>query len=166
LFFLIADSFAEKSMEHLFTIYEDLSLDRLADKLNNDFYQPIREKCKQVAAELVIDDSKEAMSRIVILIEAKQESLLSYLRTLAEKSGTGHNCSNCSGQCDMGHAEHLMGIKESHIMIGSYVTGIDMNELPGELQQLSNLIADLVRVEEQVLVPKIWNAQKKINAIN
>jgi hypothetical protein len=153
-------------MEHLFTIYENLSLDQLAGKLDNDFYQPVREKCEQVAAELVIDESKEAMSRIVILIEAKQESLLSYLRTLASKSSTGHNCGNCSGQCDMGHAEHLMGIKESHIMIGGYMTGIDMNEMPGEFQQLSNLIADLVRIEEQVLVPKIWNAQRKINAVN
>jgi hypothetical protein len=134
--------------------------------LNTSFYHPIREKCGQIAAELVITDSKEALSHIFNLMEARQQSLMRYLEALAEKSSTGHDCRFCTGGCDMAHAEHLMVIKESHSAISSHIVSIDMNELPDDLQQLANLIMELMRVEEEVLVPKIWSAQKQINVVS
>lgn len=146
--------------------YENLTLAQLADKLDTEFYQPAIEKCEQTVTQLVITDSKEALMSISNIIGVRQQSLLSYLQTLAEKSSTGHDCSNCPGRCDMGHAQHLMDIKESHIAINGHISGIDMNELADELQQLTNLVTELVRIEEQVLVPKIWDAQRKINVVS
>lgn len=153
-------------MQQLTTNYENSSLSQLADQINADFYEPIRQQCEQTSAQLSVDTNKEALEQIRNFVELKQRTLLKYMAALAEKSATGHDCSICPGGCEMGHAEHLTYIQQSHMMINSHLAAIDMNEMPDELQQLSNLVVNLLQIEDQVLVPKISDAQKRINVIS
>lgn len=154
-------------MAPLSTSYETWTLNELADKLNTSFYQPIRELCEKAIAAPPEPGSEAAISGILALMDNKQQSLLEYLKTLAEKSNSGHDCSNCSGNCDMGHAAHLMDIKESHIAIHNHLAGIAPATMSADdIWLLKKLVACMLRIEEEILVPKIWGAQRRINAVN
>jgi len=146
----------------LSTNYENLSLGELAEKLDADFYRSIGRQCLQ-AAEQGAHESKAVIGLIGELMQAKQELLVGYLKELAEKSSTGHDCSTCSGGCDMGHAARIMEIRESHVIITDHIAGIDINEIPEVLLPITMALTRLIDVEANVLIPQIWNAQRKIN---
>lgn len=175
------------------TAYENLPLSQLADKLNINFYAIIEALClnarNQLANLKMLDIHKvtapytklceELLNKISAHLEYRRNALLAYINDLGNKADSSHDCSTCSGRCDMEHASHVMQLKESHQDVFNAIYRLKAIEMPlyvnapynsvyrilcNEMMLIDEMIAELFYLEEQGLIPGILESQKKINA--
>lgn len=114
-------------------------------------------------------------------VKNKKDHFLPYMNELFEKQETGHDCRNCTGtgSCDMQHNLQLMELKESHAQIKDILYRLQMVALPlysetiypdvyrilrSHMALIENSLTELFSVEETLLIPKVSEAQKTINA--
>jgi len=175
------------------TVYQNLPLSQLADKLNINFYVVIEALClkarNQLANLKMLDIHRvtasytelceELLNKISAHLEYRRKALLVYINDLGNKADNSHDCSTCSGRCDMEHASHVMQLKESHQDIFNAIHRLRAVVMPlymnapynsvyrmlcNEMMLIDEMIAELFYLEEHGLIPGILESQKKINA--
>lgn len=173
--------------------YSHLSLKELASRLSDDYYQMLSILLPKASEKLNEIKSTEIDGSIINYTDACEtlisavghhvahftNSLLPYLDELHEKNTTGHNCSTCSGQCDMGHSSQLMILTEAHLQITSLLYNVQKYSSPfyvyshyppvyqslrNEMLVIDDLLKELFSVEETHLISRIITSQRNINA--
>lgn len=121
------------------------------------------------------------LEEILLHVKNKKDHFLPYMSELFEKQETGHDCRNCTGTgtCDLQHNLQLMELKESHVQIKDILYRLQMVALPlysetiypdvyrilrSHMALIENNLTELFSVEETLLIPKVTEAQKRINA--
>ncbi len=102
-----------------------------------------------------------------------------YVHELVEKTTANHDCSNCSGSCKLGHDMQITELNASNDWAKRILHRLQLASLPlysqtmypDEYRVLRNRMAliemnmtELFFLENTYLIPKIVEAQKKINA--
>lgn len=123
--------------------------------------------------------SESALEKVYGYIHDFEMKVVPYAKELNEKSINGHNCAQCSGKCDMGHHALLMQLHHGHQHLQNSLHDLKMGALPlysnleypamykalrDDLHFIHAKIHDLIYLEEAVLIPKLLESQKKINA--
>lgn len=177
----------------LFSRYRNCSLEELAQRLDEDYYEVIQALCVNATAlgDSLAHDSrhpstalysgmaKKLAHKINSLVLRRKKELLPYVLELHTKKTEGHNCSNCSGICHVGHAERLIDLRESHKTIKELLNQLEVEAMPyyaditypssykilrNEMSVMDNMLAEVFYIEETHLIPKVFEAQKAINA--
>jgi hypothetical protein len=100
-----------------------------------------------------------------------------YLKELVDKNEEGHNCSTCSGKCDMHHTARLLDFnlsleeiknatyRERDLLTNGYNgVHVALQQVHQDIKNLNEILSKLFIIEQTTLLPKIKEAQKKINA--
>lgn len=174
---------------HLHLSYADSELTELIALINEEYYDKIidisdntREYLNHISGlfdvtlyQLHYADAEKELKQFVQL---RKDVYVPYVFELFDKSANGHNCSQCSGRCDVQHSlknyefnSSLQHIKQvaSHIktglpMLANAPFDGKLKVLHNEVNLLYNMLIDLWSIERNILLPKIEEAQKKINA--
>ncbi|XZF14976.1 hypothetical protein ACTHGU_02490 [Chitinophagaceae bacterium MMS25-I14] len=133
-----------------------------------------------VAGNLYISRCIRMLDQIKQEVETSKYVIAPYVNELYEKDTDGHNCSTCSGKCSIQHKVQIEQIKAIHKKINDIIQNIKQLEQPlsergvatehdgkiihNELAILDNVITEMFYIEEEILMPKILEAQKHINA--
>ena len=161
------------------------------EKSHYDIIISLCETAKKQAQKLRDLEVQKTTSQYVILcnklieeiqqyIGVKKEHLLPYLKTLSEKSNIGHDCQSCTGtgSCGLQHDMQLSELKDSHNQLNDIIYRLQMVALPlysesiypdvyrilrNQMALLENSLAELFFQEENYLIPKVTEAQKKIH---
>jgi hypothetical protein len=178
-----------------FTEFNNASLQTLAARLDSEYYDAIETLCEGAmgrANKLSELEVKQSASQYITLcnkliteirqyIGARKEYFLPYISELSAKDEANHNCTQCSGKCNMGHELKLAELKESHLKIKDILYRLQMASLPlysettypdiyrilrNQMVLLENALTETFFIEESYLIPKVAQAQNKINAGN
>ena len=165
-------------------------MQEVAERLTHDYYDLLDALCANVDShtremlghaldEEYIRHSNYLVEEVRGFVNERRNVYIPYVFELAEKKATGHNCSTCSGRCDMHHSLRLHELSASQKKIYDIANKTlallveQINHLPhasqvvalrNEATLLRNKISQLVDYEELFLVPGIKEAQKNINA--
>lgn len=176
---------------HLHLHYTNSELPELISKIDSEYYEEVSRLCENTIGYLshvseeiegAADTFKESFhkieSELQSYIRIRKEVFVPYIHELSEKTATGHNCSQCSGRCDVQHNMKVMEFNTSIQHIKSIIAGMK-SELPpigssqyqGQLKILHNEVTllhdkliELLYLEKEILLPKILEAQISINA--
>ncbi len=176
--------------ESLFLQYENISLVEVTTLLQQNYYKMldvfcdhITTYCNQLKTKRLTDSCysyitlcNKLVADVRKYIEDRNKIYVPYLRELAEKDTTGHNCGNCSGRCELSHNIRLVDLKVSlqemkqllyHIRTAAlHEDKIDdavLKSLHTKMRLLDNMIDEMVQIEEEHLLPGIMKAQKNIH---
>jgi len=173
--------------------YRSYNLEELAQRLDRDYYDHIQALCinaislaNRIALEqdhpsmiLYSDIAAKTIHKINIQVLKRKKEILPYILDLHTKKTEGHNCNNCSGMCHVGHTEHFLSLKASHKDILQYLDELEKESLPlhrhmeyppaykvlrNEMKEIDDMLTETFYLEELFLVPKVFEAQKAINA--
>ena len=176
-----------------FPTYDNTPLEELAEKLHTDYYKLIRilstqikERCEYLRAREMPQSSYTYLSHCDDLtnevkkyLDYRFDVLTDYVKELANKSATGHDCGNCSGKCDVHHSAKLFeflgtiqDVKEilkrirTTVVLRYRITHTELEVVYNEITLLDNILHELFLIEEASLLPKIKLAQKTINVVS
>lgn len=149
-------------------------LDKLCDNINTCL--EISENKLHVTE--LISHSSSLATEVRLFVEERKNVYIPYLQELSEKSRTGHDCANCSGNCDMQHtlrliefAASLKKVQNTSAYIQQEFDALYNEEMDSIVLWLKNaadlmvILLDALSVqEESSLIPAIQYAQKNINA--
>lgn len=170
---------------------EHISLRTLKEQINRDYYELIKilsrhikeyaeyiKRKQHVANSQVIANlCEELVCNVQNFINNRINTYLPYLDELTEKEATGHDCSNCSGRCDVQHSIKLLDFTASLNEIKNTFQQLkvsalkeykeynrDLKILIDEIMLLDASLNELFHIEEERLLPGIKSAQKNIHA--
>lgn len=175
--------------------YAHQSLLQVAEKLHVDYYSVLNAivkaagdklaELKQIDVQRYTAQYTQACEAVLCCIQQylhdRKDVLIPYVKELHQKDAGGHNCSSCSGSCDMGHLSHFAALRESHKKLTEMLHDLQMSTIPlysnigfpavyvtlrCEMQLLDAIVRELIYMEEAHLMPGIVKSQKKINAHN
>lgn len=169
------------SVNHSIQTDTTTNLGSYAKYLNNDYYTVISGFTDQI--HIVdhtlqqLEDHGEALKTFIIAVKKYLEHrtyvLLPYINELAEKQDGGHNCATCSGKCNVQHTAalldfnvSLLSIKDALYMLKSVISIYESNGVIHSLTALTDIVGQVLQLEEDVLQPMIKTAQSHINAVN
>lgn len=179
--------------KELFSQYSKNSLQQIADKLEVDYYNVIDKLCinasvyaselqeieEHQSTSLYLNLSRKLIEEILHYIRLRKNLLLPYIQQLQYKDETGHDCKNCSGSCAMQHGEHIVNLKESNGKMKELLYRLQLVSLPlyfdheypdnykklrTEIMIIDTTITELFYLEQDIMLPKIMEAQQNINA--
>lgn len=121
---------------------------------------------------------EQIITEVMDIVELKKKNFLPYLYQLGEKQQHAHDCSTCSGKCNMEHSMQLHYMHASNKKVesilhrleaeGTPMHNIDYPNLYGTLRKqmaiLENRLRELYQYEEATVIPAVINAQQKIKA--
>lgn len=179
--------------QRIFETYIQYDLPEIAGKLDTEYYKMMRRLCDNAEGYLKHLDAatdieiqyynsyfnsfKEHLNNF---IETRRVVFLPYVDELYNKHATGHNCSTCSGRCEVQHGMKLLELNSSldnlRTISAELKTSLpqlnntaykgELKVLHNEIELLHNIINELLYLESEVLIPKIKEAQNSINAYN
>ncbi len=177
----------------LFSKYRQFDLGELIEKLDNDYYQVTEEMCNNAHSHamqllqksnhestyLYITLCNELTGKIKEYVKLRRSVVKPYVVELHQKDAEGHNCTNCSGKCYSEHSMQMKILVDSHIRIREVLEQLrngKLREMPdtiyplayrvfsNEITLLESILTELYYLEEVNLIPRVSDAQKKINA--
>lgn len=177
----------------LFSQYGNYSLTELISKLDKDYYQVLGNICDNAllhatkmqdgeshgATSLYVSMSIKLLQQIKDLLTIRTSVIFPYVGELDEKVQEGHDCRNCSGNCNAGHDMHLASLKGTHKSIKEILFRLQMVALPlytskdypdtykvlrNEITIIDTILTELFYLEESALIPKVMQAQKSMHA--
>ena len=170
------------------------SLQLLLERLDKSYYDAVTTLCtvaRKYADKLQELEVRNNTSQYVVIcnklveeiqafIKVKKEHLVPYVRSIYEKEADGHDCKNCAGGgCSAQHEMQLNELRQSHRQLKDIISRVQMVALPlysetmypdvyrllrNHMALIENSLTELFSIEETRLIPKITEAQKKINA--
>ena len=173
--------------------YSKIGLPDFVDKLSEECYTALEKLCENAANQANKLDGLEsqiATSQYTTLcntlikeirqsLSIRQEVYIPYIKSLADKVTSQHNCSTCTGKCKVNHDMQLLELKASHNNIKSILYRLQMVSLPlysetiypdayrilrNQMALIENMLTELFFLEEHYLIPKVIEAQNIINA--
>lgn len=176
----------------LFTKYKGNTIHELVDLFYKDYYTIMEERRKGISDNIESlansgpgDEVLRYLERCGILageiknhLEYRMDTLLPYMRDLGRKNAEGHNCATCSGGCHVGHSAKIAELSLSHQSVKNTlealrsleldasddITRREIEALQEEIQLMESTLSELYYLEQEVLVPKLREAQRRINA--
>lgn len=174
----------------LFAQYRSASLQDLAERFYKEYYAIMTELCNNAANAVNKTGTKSAaalghllqynklVDEIKEYMQYRKDVLLPYMEELARKNKEGHDCSSCNGGCRVGHTGIVMDMAVSHARIHDTLDEIktvslqetdalsahEWKALQNELALLESMLTEVYYLEQEVLLPKIKNAQRNIHA--
>ncbi len=178
---------------NFFPEYEEKNLSRLIEDVNTSHYDRLRAMCHDLEdalerlrhhdfpaeAALYMSLAEKLREQVDGQLNWRSEIFVPYVHDLYRKNEERHDCSQCSGGCNIGHTSRLLSLKESHQKIKELLYRLQMvalplysdTKFPKEYKQLRDAImlmdTELTRLfylEESVVVPGIKEMQKQIHA--
>ncbi|HEY9178374.1 MAG TPA: hypothetical protein VIN07_11810 [Flavipsychrobacter sp.] len=177
----------------LFAKFRSYSIDELLNRLDEGYYQALDIVCnnaRNCAAQLSVEPGHPSLSLYAGIYTAlfddvqrlllfRKQVVIPYVQELLAKVEDGHNCTNCTGNCHMGHNAQLMTLLDSHKEIKDVLSAMHAATIPmyndveypegyrilrNEVAVIDTMLTELFYIEESSLIPKIIEAQKAINA--
>lgn len=147
------------------------NISRLIKDINAGGIRPENTAYISAAKTIVAEAEKYIAQRMLIFIP--------YINALVQKDMDGHNCSTCSGICELQHREQLISFSEQQQRFKEHMTGLtkvsskiykrdepeNLKALHNKMTLLHNMVAELLYMEEDALLPKIVASQKNIYAL-
>ena len=175
--------------------YSVIGLPDFAEKLSDECYTALENLCESAAKQANKLDGLESpmatsqytslcntlIKEIRQCLTVRKEVYIPYIKSLADKVASQHNCSTCTGTCKINHDMQLLELKASHNNIKSILYRLQMVSLPlysetiypdayrilrNQMALIENMLTELFFLEEHYLIPKVIEAQNKINANN
>ncbi len=172
--------------------FKNIGLQPFVGKLDIEYYEPIEKLCqvaKKQAAKLHDLEVHQATSQYVSLcnklieevenyVKFRKDQLIPYIQKLYEKDTTGHDCSKCTGNCNLQHDLRLTELEDSLMHMKDTLSRLQMVSLPlysdtiypdvyrilrNQMALIENALTDLFSLEETALIPKVKDAQKNIH---
>lgn len=179
-------------MEHPhFSKYYHSDLSTNAVSLAKDYYSVIEHLCEKAELEIMKLDMDTIQHDIIHYaqrvndfidelrrhIHFYKETFSDYLLSLHEKGATNHNCSQCSGRCEVQHTVVLMEfntsvkcveeirhrIQSDMMLLYNKILKETASNLHYTIIMLNNVVKELSSIEKNILIPKIKEIQKKIH---
>jgi len=176
-------------------IYKDAALKTFTDKLQGGYYETIAGLCarskKQCRKILDLERSgsqlwyvrqcEQVVDGIDQYISNRKGVYMPYIDSLAEKVKDNHNCSTCSGACQVNHEVYILELRATNDEVKKLLSKLNVMTLPlysdtvfpdeyrllrASMTLLENNLTELFYLENTYLIPKIVEAQKQINAGN
>ncbi len=174
--------------------YNTEELRPLIDRLDSEHYTVLYALCDRALKQanrlndLEGDTASEYVMQCTRLIgeiqhhiKFRKERVVSYISELLQKESESHDCQFCTGKgsCSMQHGLTLAELRDSNGRIKSMLHRLQMAALPlysesiypdayrvlrNQMALIENSLTELHFLEETYLIPKITDAQKKINA--
>ena len=170
--------------------YQDVSLQELITKINREYYEFICQLATRTSEHssylklMLLEESQYAyisfgdqlIDAVNKYLSHRKNILLPYIQELSGKAATGHNCSTCSGRCEVQHGAKLIdfvvSLQDAKSVIQQLQVSMakhpsednELRILTSEIALLGNLLKELFVIEEDILLAKMKNAQKSINA--
>jgi len=175
----------------LLSQYSRQNLKDLIDLLKKDYYEIITVSCNHIhnlannmeqATETTANNYISMCARLAEDIRndihMSEVIIPPYVYELHEKTSSSHDCATCSGKCHLNHSLQMKGIQAAHEKVREQLQRIgqmaqqeeDQSETPpvkllrNEINCLDTILAELLFLEEAILIPKIQEAQTAINA--
>ncbi len=175
--------------------YTAAALQPFAEQLQADYYDTTEMLCIKIRkqAEKIKNIEKSATQLQYVLqcerivddidkhIRERKRTYMPYISTLSEKVKDNHNCTNCSGNCKINHDVHVLELSVTNEELKKVMSRLHMITLPlysetifpdeyrllrSNMALLETSVTELFFLENNYLIPKIIEAQKKINAGN
>lgn len=169
------------------------NLNQLVDRISTDNYDEIINLCHSAARQIEKLENAglqhattqytttcgELIKEVIMYITERKERVIPYLKELSHKAETNHDCSTCSGGCKVNHDLHLIELRASHSAMRSILNRLQVVGLPlysdtvfpdayrvlrNQMVLIENGLTELFFLEENYLLPKVVDAQKRINA--
>ena len=173
-------------------VKKDISLAQLSDVLKKKYYEVVSLQCNHAIDYAALIESNNPsleqlffarrttswVNQLTEFVKHRNEIIIPYLNELAGKEADGHNCEMCSGRCDMQHRSKeveinytLQQAKDNYATYRSDINVMIRQPHPHEFRAFPNMMRDLQEcleeafyLESKVMLPKIKEAQTKINA--
>lgn len=165
-------------------------LGELANKIDTDYYQELGKLCESMGEYIKRVSGQESgeisgylagvsntHNRIGNHIKSRQEVLMPYVEELFEKKTIGHNCIACSSNCDVQHSlkmhefrvsvndiKNILNYIQDELSAPEDIQSSEVENLAKGITLVNNMLTELTYLEEEILIPKILEAQKLINA--
>lgn len=175
--------------------YANAALQPFAEQLQSEYYDVIGTLCEKAARQsekIKAIENSETQRQYVTQCEAiiieiqkhigdRKATYIPYVNSLSEKVKDNHNCSTCSGGCKVNHDVHVLELNMTNDELKKALARLHMITLPLYSETLfpeeyrvlrSNMAllelntTELFLLENNYLIPKIVEAQKRINAGN
>lgn len=160
--------------------YAGATLSSLANLLSAGYYGMLDALLHELAPPRHAAAEDEAwagpLGELRGMVRWRVETLIPYLHALAGKQDTGHNCTLCTGSCDMQHRLRLMELEDGHKQFSVALSSVmDVQPLyrladpdtPLPAVRSLRIIAtaiEMIHTERTYLVPLIHQARKDIYA--
>lgn len=170
----------------LYIQYHHQSLAALAEKLSEDYHEPIAAICDLLANTLptvanagYIEASAMLVEEVEKYINYRKKILLPYAKELHGKDLTGHDCRTCQHKCSI---QHLQLIKDLQLIANTIkqlllALQVAVSIMPPTLKSnntylthryhtllLDKTLTELFFLEDTLLIPLVAGAQKNIYA--
>jgi hypothetical protein len=168
------------------------NLTQLVDRISMDNYDEIISLCRNTARQIeklenaglqhattqYTNTCAELIEEVIRYITERKERVIPYLKELSHKAESNHDCSTCSGGCKVNHGLQLIELRASHSAMKSLLNRLQVVALPlysdtifpdayrvlrNQMALIENGLTELFFVEENYLLPKVVDAQKRIN---
>lgn len=168
------------------------NLTQLVDRLNTDNYDEIVDQCRDAARQIAKLENAglqyattqytttcgELINEVIRYITERKDRVIPYLKELSHKAESNHDCSTCSGGCKVNHGLQLIELRASHSAMRSLLNRLQVVALPlysdtvfpdayrvlrNQMALVENGLTELFFMEENYLLPKVVDAQKRIN---
>jgi hypothetical protein len=173
--------------------YSNDELKPFVETLLDKYYNSLETLCESAgkqAAKVNSLETEQTASEYVALcndiiheteqyVTTRKEKSIPYIHQLLERLASSHDCRDCSGSCKLNHDLQIIEFNGSHGDIKKVMNRLQLATLPlysqtmypDEYRILRNRMAllemsmtELFFLENNYLLPKIVEAQKKINA--
>jgi hypothetical protein len=173
--------------------YKKENLEKVFEQLEKEYYSFLFELCAQVDLHVEAVLQKNLPEELVGYIRGcrglvssfsreivfRREVLGSYVSGLVQKQLKNHDCSRCTGVCAINHESSLIALLNSHRKTFGILDDLHRLAIPvqpdhidllgfkillNEMMILGTSIYELFYIEENVLIPKIREAQTRIGA--
>jgi len=168
------------------------NLTQLVDRISADNYDEIVDLCRsaekqieklenagmQHATTQYTTTCGMLIKEVIMYIIERKETVIPYLKELSHKAENNHDCSTCSGGCKVNHDLRLIELRASHSAMRSILNRLQVVALPlysdtvfpdayrvlrNQMVLIENGLTELFFLEENYLLPKVVDAQKRIN---
>jgi hypothetical protein len=177
----------------LFSTYQKEDLLELVGRLDRDYYEVIDELCRHAAIHaseveiskinqstiLFLDLCKKLLGEINSQVKMRRDILIPYVHQLLKKAAINHSCKTCDENCDIEQEKRLRLIIDSHETIKELlfriqqlakplyletIQSISYKILRNEMMIIDTALSELFYIEEVILIPKVKEVQKQLNA--
>ena len=179
----------------LFSTYQKEDLFELVGRIDRDYYEVIDELCRHAAIHaseveiskinqstiLFLDLCKKLLGEISLQVKMRRDDFIPFVHKLLKKASISHSCKTCNGTCNTEQSEQLKLIIDSHDTIKELlfriqqlakplyletIQSISYKILRNEMMIIDTALSELFYIEEVILIPKVKEVQKQLNANN
>lgn len=171
---------------------ETKALAQIVERLSSNSYNNLEELCQKATLLADRLEKQEIQSQVTqytsfcisvlrevqTFVDDRKNRFVPYINSLSDKVENNHDCSSCSGGCKFNHDVHLLELAATAKQMKELLNRLQMATLPlyidaiypdsyrllrGFMSLLETNLSELLFLENTHLIPKVKEAQTKIN---